>query len=381
MTASARAKARLCTLFPDLGPWSTAALWYGRCTCPVPTTSVETELPIIHQQRLAGLLLRYVREAGINLDVRNIRYLQRSSLHWMALTTAALQQADDVVNRLQAMGARSAISKGPGVARWYPALDCRPYSDVDILVSPSFFRDAVTALESVGWREEGRNMQPREYMRWYCREGLNLRGPTDGSIDIHHRVPPWIWSMGLDQDKLVMRAQPVEVAGHDLPCLSPADNALVAALHLVSDQNRPGLALRAWRDLTEAVSRTPTNDLVSAAAEANLAGWLRALLIALPRPCRPLAAIAALPDQPLPHPSRLNLLLSGRLNGLGIVGTQTLRLPWPNAMLFTAGLILPSRQFLRHKLEEDPHPYRHWISPARRRRDHSAGQSNQDLAN
>lgn len=367
MTASAGAKARLRTLYPDLGPWSTAALWHGRCAYPVPTASPEPELQIIHQQRLAALLLRYVREAGVNLDGEITRFLQRSSMQWMSLTTAALQQADEVLSRLEAVGTRTAISKGPGVARWYPALDCRPYSDVDILVSPDRFRDAVTALEVVGWREEDRNIQPRNYMRWHCREGLNLRIPSGGSVDIHHRVPPWIWSIALNQEELIRRALPVEAAGRQLACLASADNALVAALHLVSDQNRPGLSLRAWRDLAEAVSHTPIDDLVTAAAEAQLAGWLRALLLALPEPCRPFAAIAALPDQPLPHPLRLNLLLSGRLNRLGLLATQTLRLPWPNAMLFTVGLAWPSRSFVRRKFKGDPHPYRRWFALARHR--------------
>lgn len=379
VTSDERGKNRLAGLYPTPGPWTSAALWFGRFPAAVPSSSLGEELETIHQQRLAGALLRYARAAGVPLEPDARRLLQQSSLRWMSVTAEAARNAGEVVRRLQKDDVPVVVSKGPGIARWYPAPDCRPFSDIDLLVPAAAFNDAAERLGREGWLEDDRNRQPRRYMRRHCREGLNLTHPDGGSIDLHHRLPPWIWSRHVNLDDMFARADDVLVHGDTLPCLAPVDNAVVAALHVVSDNNRPGRSLRVWRDLVEDVCHTDATELASVAEAAGLAGWMRAVISALPREFIDTPAMtdvmAALPHQPLPHPSRLNLLLSGRLDRLGVFATQTLRLPPVNAVLFAAGMVAPSREFVHRKFAGDAHPYRRWYGLADRRTDRSTADS------
>src|SRR5438045_2780697 len=60
--------------------------------------------------------------------------------------------AADVVGVLRAAGIDSIMLKGPVIAAWLYAGEVRPWSDVDILVSPAQFDRAMSVLGSVGFR-------------------------------------------------------------------------------------------------------------------------------------------------------------------------------------------------------------------------------------
>lgn len=47
-------------------------------------------------------------------------------------------------------GITAVVSKGPGIARFYPALNCRPYSDLAVVLAPRDFARGVAVLETLG---------------------------------------------------------------------------------------------------------------------------------------------------------------------------------------------------------------------------------------
>jgi hypothetical protein len=63
----------------------------------------------------------------------------------------------------------------------------------------------------------------------------------------------------------------------------------------------------------------------------------------------------------------LGLLISGDLSKVGVVGTQSLRLPAWRAAAFTAGMVFPSGDFLDRAFPDARHPLiRWWVGVGRR---------------
>jgi hypothetical protein len=357
-----RARRSLIELFPVIGPWTDAALWCGRRRAAPPSTPLEWEIDEICSQRLATLLLRYVRDERIVLTPALTNRLREDSFNWTLVAIDATTTAEPVLERLKQLHCDAVVSKGPGIAQVYPSKECRPYSDLDIIVPRSRFEEVAQAMEAVGFCEELRNRQPRGYMRRYCREGLNLVRGDHERLDLHHRIPPWIWSAGLNAHDLISRAERLRVDGSDIPCLSPVDNLMVAALHLVSDRNMPGKTLLVWRDVVELAHRVPIDEIVDVASRAGLAGWLHAVLTAMPDPMGLDGLITSLhaTRQRIPHAVRLGALLSPRVERCGVAVTQPLRLPLLNGLVYLVGMCIPSRQSVREKYPDARLPYLHW---------------------
>lgn len=354
-----RARASLGALFPSVGPWALAALWHGLDGVPPPpSTPLEAELDAIIAQRLSGLTLRYLRDTGVAVDPATRQELQRATFTWMSITVQAKKDGVAAIDALRESGIAAVVSKGPGVAELYPSPDCRPYSDLDLVVDRQDFRRGVQVLEGLGWFEEERNIQPWRFFRWACREGVNLSVGELSSVDLHHRFPPWIWAERIRLDDIRRRARSSDGVAADF--LSPVDNLLVVALHLISDRNAPGRTLLIWRDLIQLARSVSPPQAAEVAAAAGLAGWLKAVLGAIPVEFRPVELHGSLPDDPIPHALRLQLLLSNRTRRMGVVASQFLRLPLPSGLAFVVGMLVPSRSFLRLKFPDVRRPFLQW---------------------
>jgi len=72
--------------------------------------------------------------------------------------------------------------KGPTLSSLYPHPDLRGYTDLDVLVAPAAFRDAVTALLAAGWPfvEAPADLERRPPVG-----ELHLRGPAGTPVDLH----------------------------------------------------------------------------------------------------------------------------------------------------------------------------------------------------
>src|SRR5260221_13337986 len=116
-----------------------------------------------------------------------------------------------IVATLQQKGIRSVITKGPGIARTYPAVGLRPFRDIDILVEPTRFGEAVSVLGSVGFNEPSELMRPRAYYYTRCLEAVTLVRNDGIAVDLHHHIPPWIWGRGLPANRVIERAITLDV--------------------------------------------------------------------------------------------------------------------------------------------------------------------------
>ena len=379
--AQLRAAHRLASLLPTMGPWTARALWAGLVPAddavtagPAAAAGPAAELPLIAGARLSGLLLTELRTSGHEMATPDRDVLQRDSLWWWSTTATMLHAVLPALQALTAAGIPYVVMKGPGIAAAYEKPADRPFSDVDVVVSPEHFAAATTVLLGLGYVEEQKNWQPQEYFHRWCREGRNLCSPGGGRIDLHHHVSPWLWGAGLDAAYLVSRGQPAVVAGEKVPVLPTELNLLVAALHLVSDRNQPGASLIVWRDVAQLAAAADVDVVVREAVRAGLVGWLLIVLESLPLPARPLPLLEALrAEQPgLPHPRRLAVVLSPGTLRHGSKASQPLRLPAPAAVAFVAGMALPAPSFVRAKFPGSRWAYLDWWNLRRREADEQA---------
>lgn len=362
------ARRRLMGLFPMIGPWTAAALWHGINEVEPPRADLKLEIDVILRSRLAGLLLRYVRHQNIEIPRELALVLQQDAFRRSVHSAAVIRPAAEVIDRLRGAGIECVVSKGPGISITYPAMDARPFADVDILLDPDQFSLARQLLMSDGWGEDEDSRPPRRYFDTLCREATNLRRPPTGSIDIHHRVPPWLWGKKLTVSELIKNRHFIELHGIALPVVAPEDNLLIASLHVVSDHNKAGKSLMVWRDVRQLASAVSPPVAARRARIAGLSAWLRSVLNALPCELRPAALINELgEDGKIPSPGHLAALLSPTADRVGYIGTQFLRLPTQNAFAMLVAFAAPDCAFLQHKYPGVRNPYLHWLRSSTRR--------------
>jgi Uncharacterised nucleotidyltransferase len=362
-------------LFPEISPWARVALWHDLVELALPDTAVEPELPTVIRQRLAPLLLRCLRQRSPDRLAEVRTELQADAFGRARSSMIVLERGAEICSRLEASGIEYAVAKGPSIAATYATWQDRPFIDLDLYVCPEEYARAIRRCSSWGLAETPSGRQPRRFADVACREAVNLKGHDGTSIDLHHHVPPWFWGQGLSANDLLATRRTADLLGHELHCVSPEDNLLIAALHVVSDKNTPGETLLIWRDVAQLAAIVDAERLARRADDCGLAWWLQRVLEELPQVVRPtelLERIASLGGQP-PGRHRLAAMMSDRTRALGVGVTQPLRLPVGRALLFGAALAAPSREFLRHNFPGDPHPRRTWWKEAigRRRADGS----------
>jgi hypothetical protein len=356
-----RAARTLSGIYPEPGPWTNAILWHDVDLVPPPVVPLADELTEILTQRLAPIALRYLRHHRVPVDSPSMRSLQRSAFWWSSISAAATIVASDAIELLSSHGIGCAVSKGPGIARVYPHRGDRNYSGIDLLVTGGRFPDAMTLLRHNGWYEGPGSRPPWRYFDRLCREAVNLRRDGNESVEIHHHLPPWVWSAGVDIEAMIARAtRSVHLGGVELPCLSAEDNLLVVALHAVHCQESSARALIGWRDLVQLAGSVDHQTLVDRAREADLEGWVRAVLLALPPTVAPMDLIERLRPARIPSALRLRLLMSPDRRDAGVLRSHMLRLPIRNGIPYALGMALPSRQFLQERMGTVQHPYRSW---------------------
>lgn len=333
-------------LFPVLPAFVRAVAFDDVAPSAEPPTGTAADARAVAEARLAGVALRLQRDGRVGVDDAGLRLLREAAFSAADRAVEVLARSAGGLDGLRDAGIPYAVTKGPGIAGLSGGAAERPFTDLDVVVRPRDFRGAVAVLAALGYGERTETRTPWAWMERRCREAVNLRHPDGGSLDVHHHVPPWLWAGRLSCERLIAAAGDVCLAGgRRLPVASPAHNFLVAALHIVSDHNRPGANLTAWRDVALLGRLVPPDEVIAAADEAGLVGWVRWVLGHLPADARPPALWVALPPARLRHRRRLALLLPPRIGSRHMVG-QALRLPAPNAVMYLGGMALPSRAFL-----------------------------------
>jgi hypothetical protein len=307
---------------------------------------------------LAPHLRRLASDVGVQLPASADAQLRMVELNGVARSLRADASVPALERVLAGCDVRGVITKGRAIAAMDPVdPGLRTYADVDVLVTPSSFERALGALRAAGFRDVSDVQLRRSYDR-RCREAVNLVHPRDGSVDLHHHVPPWIWGQRLDFASLWNAGTPL--TSH-LRTASPAHNALVSALHIVSDHDRAGQSLRVWRDLAvTACAAGP--ELLTTAREVRLDWWLLALLDQLPPAARPVWVDDAECDAPsLSDRTRIRLLLPPSIGSRNSGVARLLRLPPTSIPVYVASYMAPSRAARERKLGDDL-GYRAWWS-------------------
>jgi hypothetical protein len=349
-----------------MGAATEQALFYGIDGAPSGSGPQDwaQDLHVIVHHRLAGLALAAVTADGATLDHRTEDLLTQARDTDMVRSMASEVAAPAAIATLREAGVSSVVTKGPGIADTYPQPALRPFRDIDILVPEEGFLRARRALEATGFHSLPDRERPRAYFDLRCREAVNLFREDGTSIDLHHHVPPWIWGRRLSFRDIRDRARPLQLPAGIVPVAARLHNLLIACLHLISDGGRPGQTLMIWRDLA---SLAHTTDPRMGAEEAQRVGldWCLAFVLrALPEFARPRELLRHLgrtrPDRA--DAFRLRHLLPPAVGSRHVVG-QAFRLPFPNAVSFMAGYLLPSRAFLKRRYGS-PNAYHRWWGDA-----------------
>lgn len=342
---------------------------YGASVTPGAKWSDELlpHLSELVDRRLAGLTIRVVREKGLILPIAARSLLHDSEFSGVIASERAVMSNRDALRLLGERSIPYLVIKGPAIASQYGRPVERPFSDLDIVVQPQSFSATVALLgRTLGYREAARNHMPWRTFNTTCREAINLVGDAGGRLDVHHRVPPWVWARGLTFRTMFARRGTVLWHDMELPAASLEDNLLIAALHIFSDRNQPGTNLVAWRDVLTLSRVADPNVLVEYAMAANLTGWLQWIVGSLPEKVRPVLLTEALRDTParVPRAVRLRMSQPPHFGSRHLVG-HALRLPVPNGLLYLAGMTLPSPAFLREKYPDArAGRYRRWWTEA-----------------
>jgi hypothetical protein len=351
---------------PVLGPLVRATLLYDFASPDLDASEIDwdAELQVLGDQRLAAVAERMLRDLRIQPPEHVRRDLQDEVFAWSQTSCLASGRATADLQVLGEAGIGFVVIKGPGIASLARRLPERPYSDVDILVAAEQFGHVQRLLARSGYLEETKNLVPRPSLGDLCREAVNLRNPDGGSIDVHHRVPPWLWGSHLTFADVLFRStvQPVP-GGGSLPCASPADNLLVSALHVVSAKNRPGETLMAWRDVLVCARASDPADVLDRAERSRLTGYLAWVLGALPTETLPHGLLEGLGggDPGVPHAGRLRMVIPPGIASRRMVLSQMCRLPAWNAARYAAGIAWPSSGFLEAKMGGIAHPRIRWL--------------------
>lgn len=128
---------------------------------------------------------------------------------------------------LESAGIRAALLKGWGIAAWlYPEPWLRPSADVDVLVSPSDFGQAASALVDAGFRQMGE--PPRTAFEFS--KDVPFLAPGGGMLELHFGYNA-TFQARFDGEGLLARSRTVRRGEDDLRVLAPADDFVLQCAH------------------------------------------------------------------------------------------------------------------------------------------------------
>lgn len=359
---------------PTMGPLTRTAMLYDFSpdASALPTIDWETEAQVLVDQRLASVAQRVMHDLELLPPDHIARQFQDAVFAWTQASCIASKKATDDLVALHDARIPFVVTKGPGIAQLARQFSERPFTDIDILVPGESLDRVLSILGKLGYAEEEKNLLPRPALGSVCREAVNLRSQSGGSLDVHHRIPPWYWGSGIRFDEVRDRATVIVVpGGGELPCASTTDNLLISALHIVSDKNSPGSNLMAWRDVLLLAHNAQPDDVIERARATRLSGWIQWVMGALPSQTLPTRLVETFADQDprIPGRFRLAMVVPPGIASRHIVLSQVFRLPVANAAKYLAGLSWPSDAFLRSRVGDANNPRIAWWRGAFRERD------------
>ena len=272
-----------------------------------------------------------------------------------ALRTISVEATHAALHTLDTNGIAFVVIKGPAVARFYAEPHKRSFSDLDLIVSPARFRDAIDVLVTLGYERKSDSEAHWESFDRHCVEGFNFHLSPIGNIDLHHHISPWRFGRGLDFDTLAGRSDPGEISGVSVRFASACDALVISSLHVINDLGKDDPSYNSWRDIAVLYDQLPDGDFSRAFKEAGLQ-WFEPYIVAGLAQLR--ADIEAAESEARSRPSSDRSV--DRL-ALGLMGWNhpsfltrhplgwSLRLPTVRALYFLAGAAVPSPTYIRQR--------------------------------
>jgi hypothetical protein len=257
-----------------------------------------------------------------------------------------------VLAGLRDRGLACALVKGPSMARRHPPGWPRPYADLDVLVSPDDYGEAVACAEGMGFVQSERSIPQWSWFDRICREGGNLHSGSGGNIDFHHHIPPWALASHFTVTDIIARATPVDFYGIEVGFGQPEDLLVISAFHILNDLWKGKIGLASWRDVILLLG-TLGEDRARMAFDRAGVAWMFVVFTAELAYELPEAGIASSGVTPV-----IPLIPRVRLAGLGWSNDSTAtrhrlawatRLPPVNAVAFLAGSAVPSAGYIQSR--------------------------------
>jgi hypothetical protein len=185
---------------------------------------LEAAAPLLHKSGAGALAWWRIRGTPLAQTPAGAGFHQAYRLHALEADVHAIKTAG-VLQRLDAAGLEALVVKGWAIARHYPEVGLRQYTDLDVVVRPGEMGAARAALAGLPGGHYPVDLHA---------------GPA--SLD------------ALDFDDLLARAERVQLAGLEVRVLGPEDHLRVLALHAL----RHGVFRPIWLvDLAVAVEARP----------------------------------------------------------------------------------------------------------------------------
>jgi hypothetical protein len=283
------------------------------------------------------------------LDAGTFTLLRNTALESQIRAMAAAHAARGALRRFDQAGIPVVVIKGPAVERFHPVGWPRSFSDIDLLVASRDFAVVVRECVEAGFVDTV-SRPPWPWFDLRCKEGVNIRGPEGGNLDIHHHVPPWVFGARLGLDEILATATWAEVSGAPVRFVDAPYSLVIASLHVLNDLWKGRIGLSSWRDII-ALLRVVGMDQAEETFDSLDLGWLLGLVAGELADSVP-EADTGVPGHrhPIPMTARARIAVLGWSNDSSVSSLRAswiARLPAPQAVAFLGGCAVPQRIFVR----------------------------------
>jgi hypothetical protein len=325
----------------DRYPWPSAALG---------DDAWSALLQAVTRHRLVGLLDSAVT-AG-HLPVTPHQHEELGSASVVAAASCLLREraALDAVGWLAVAGVDHRLLKGSALAHTvYPDAHLRTFGDVDVLVAPGRFDDAVRALEAGGCARVEPERRPGFDARFA--KSTVMRHPDDFEIDLHRTLAPVPFGPLIHVDDLFATTVSASIGGMAVPVLDAESTLVHVSLHAVLSGP---VRLMTLRDVAQVLPRADPGRTVDLATRWSVAAPTASAIDLAHR-------TFGLPPSELgdwahgyrrsPRDERLLRPFERRGRAaLPTVATTVRELPGVRARLaYAHAIVMPSRRYLRHR--------------------------------
>jgi hypothetical protein len=231
---------------------------------PVDESVFNTLIGHAEHHRVLGLVGVAVRAGDFPVTAEQATVIEDRWAAWLGHSLRVEQLVIELASALQEQGIDALAAKGVALAHVaYPHPEWRVYGDVDLLIEPGRFSDAMTTIVR---RFDGERAQPElrsGFDERFGREILVRVGRYE--VDLHRTFVDGAYGLTVHLDDLFETPTPFSIGEATIAALAPAPRAMHAAYAATLSDWPPRLI--ALRDLAQIVTHSdPDPDAVLALA-------------------------------------------------------------------------------------------------------------------